>query len=103
MTGSGLIIWSTQKNQEFLLETGFINSDIIEIVNRLTEHDYSAGPEPDNSQIRPVGEVWKFYREHAGYQLYVKLKLQNGAPVAECMSCHEAEGEMRQPNRRRRP
>jgi hypothetical protein len=99
---NGLTIWPTQKNNGFLLDTGFTNDDIVALVKALKPRDYSSGPQADDSNARPAGEVWKFYKEHAGYELYVKLKLHHGAPVAECMSCHEADGEMRRPSRPRR-
>lgn len=98
----GLTLWPTAKNNQFLLDTGFTNKDVLEIVNALTATDYSSGPEPDDNPKRAAGEVWKFNREHVGYELYIKLKLHSANPVAECMSCHEAEGEMRQPIRQKR-
>ena len=98
----GLFIWSTGKNNDWLLETGFTNDDVESVVKGLTPRDYSSGPQPDDDATRPIGEVWKFQREYEGYELYVKLKLRHGMPVAECVSCHEAESEMRQPHRRTR-
>lgn len=98
----GLTLWPTAKNNVFLLATGFTNEDVETIVKSLNSHCYSSGPEPDDDAGRPKGDVWKFAPEYAGYELYVKLKLHHGAPVAECLSCHEAEGEMRQPIRRQR-
>lgn len=104
MDTHGVTIWKTKKNDDFLLETGFNNADVVDVLKRLRSQDYSAGPQADDKAGRPVGEVWKFAREYEGYGMYIKLKLDasTGLPVAECLSFHEAERQMRQPNPPRR-
>jgi len=89
---SGLNIWSRKKNDDFLLESGFTNSDVEWIVKTLKPGHYIKGPENDDKPYRPDGEVWKFGREYGGFELYIKLKkTQDHQLLAECMSAHEAE------------
>lgn len=104
MDVSPLHIWSTDKNRTFLTDSGFTNDDVVTVLRTLVPGNYSSGPQTDDNPARPAGEVWKFAREYEGYEMYIKLKLdpQTNLPVAECLSFHEAEREMRQPNRPRR-
>lgn len=101
---NGLSIWPTAKNQKFLTDSGFTNDDVVEALKSLVPRNYAAGPEEDDNPARPAGEVWKFAREYEGYEMYIKLKLdpQTNLPVAECLSFHEAERDMRQPGWTRR-
>src|SRR4051794_10425082 len=100
MDRHGLDLWLTGKNVAFLESEGFLKADAELLVRRLHPRDYSSGPEPDDDARRPAGEVWKFYTEFEGYDLYVKLKLElpecNSVPSI-CMSFHPAEAAMRRP------
>jgi len=106
MDAHGLAIWKNKKNDDFLMETGFTNDDVVAVVTSLRTSDYHAGPEPDERLSRPPGEVWVFAREYEGYEMYIKLKLTHeldmstAVPSTECMSFHEAEHPMSRPNAR---
>ena len=99
-------LWQTDKNNAFHLDSGFIKDDAAAIIQRLRVEDYSWGPEADDSASRPPGDVWLFWAEYEGYELYVKLKLEKavaGQPTsAVCMSLHEPEYEIPRPYRRQR-
>lgn len=88
-------LWLNTKNQGFLDETGFTKADVALAICALLPRHYSWGPRPDNSEHRPPGDVWMFWSEFEGYELYIKLKIERGegksAVPAVCMSCHEAE------------
>lgn len=100
MDQSGLNIWPTAKNNQFLLDAGFDNGDIEEIVRTLEVRHYENGPLTDPKAHRPNGDVWIFSREYYGYDLYIKLKQTASYKViAECLSVHEAEFPMKQPMR----
>lgn len=99
---SGLNIWPTTKNNDFLLESGFSNGDVEDIVLSLRIRDYERGPCDDQKDYRPDGQVWVFSREHEGFELYIKVKLLNGQVMAECLSAHEADFEMTKPKRNRK-
>lgn len=99
---NGLNIWPTEKNKDFLLESGFTNEDVEEIILSLKVRDYESGPSSDKKDFRADGEVWVFSREYEGFELYIKVKLRNGQPIAECLSAHEAEFEMKKPKRDRK-
>ena len=94
------------KNKAFLGDTGFIRSDLTQVVEGLSHKNYSDGPDPDHDSSKPAGEVWKFSAEFAGYELYIKLKLifvpNSGQISSLCLSFHEQEAPMRTPLRPRR-
>lgn len=102
MDQNGLNIWPTQKNDAFLLESGFSNDDVETIIRSLAVRDYEAGPKDDDKgHFRADGEVWIFSREYEGFELYIKLKRTGTQTiVSECLSAHEAEFPMRKPMRR---
>lgn len=97
-------VWTTAKNDAFLLESGFTNRDIEVIVRSLAVKDYSSGPEDDDkADIRGIGEIWVFSKEYEGFDLYVKLKRANGkVALCECLSVHEAEFPMKTPMGRKK-
>jgi len=98
---SGLNLWETVKNNDFQVESGFTNADIEQIVRTLKPEHYQNGPVEDDKPHRPSGEVWIFGREYEGFELYIKLKKTHDSQLlAECMSAHEAEFPLKNPNRR---
>ena len=99
---NGLSIWRTQKNDAFLLESGFDNDDVEDIIRMLAVRDYESGPKGDDKgHFRADGEIWIFSKEYEGFGLYIKLKRTDGSiAVFECLSAHEAEFEMKKPMRR---
>lgn len=100
MKAHGLTIWKRQKNQDFMVEHGFTAIDVKEAIQKLDYRNYHRGPEPDNDPDRPPGEVWIFYSERFGIELYMKLKLAspaNSTHAAACLSFHEPEREMTTP------
>lgn len=102
VTDNGLNIWPTEKNKDFLFESGFTKEDVEEIILSLKVRDYESGPFADNKDHRPDGEVWVFTKEYEGFELYIKIKLRDGQIIAECLSAHEAEFEMKKPKKDRR-
>ncbi len=94
-------IWHNSKNEAFLYDSGFTQRDIVLVIKALKVAHYSWGPEPDVDASRPLGEVWMFWSEYEGYELYVKLKLEgvgtDQVRAAVCMSCHEPDFEIDRP------
>jgi len=102
--GPDFDLWLTDKNQRFL-DAGFTKADVALVIRSLRVEDYSWGPEPDEDDNRPQGDVWLFWAEFEGWELYVKLKIERGqgkSPVlAVCMSCHEPAFPIHRPYRSR--
>ena len=62
----GLTLWTTAKNNAFLVETGFTNADVLSIIEGLRAQDYSSGPEADDSAVRPAGEILEILSRTCG-------------------------------------
>ena len=85
----GLILIHRSKNLDFLAYINLPWYEAQAIIFGLTEKNCLRGPMADEDGS--PGEVWEFKAEHAGSEIYIKLKLDT---EAKCMSFHSPERPM---------
>lgn len=90
---SELVIVERDKNNAFLAERGWLNSDLRRLLRNLAAADYAEGPLLDDRGSD--WEWWVFGPRYDGSTLYVKLAIR-GLRV-KCLSIHVAEYAMPRP------
>ena len=93
MSAEGLVFVPRKRNLDGIAWLGLTIEEVERIILRLTDADYSGGPEEDLDGS--PGEIWFFSVLDDGKGIYVKLKLDD--EFAKCLSFHPAERPMRRP------
>ena len=93
MSSEEMVLVRRKPNLDSIARLGFTLDEVERVVLGLTEKNYVKGPEADNDGS--AGEIWVFGVTEAGYEIYVKLKLDPAE--AKCLSFHHAEYPLRLP------
>lgn len=95
----GIVLIGREKNHDFLARIGLTQQGAKTELMSLAVEDYCKGPAADRDV---PGEVWIFGKQVLGYEVYIKIKLRNGAANkgAVCISFHEAAAPLHYPFRK---
>lgn len=89
------------RTEQDLINLNLTGRQAVEIICGLTPADYSAGPEPDDTDS--TKDVWVFGYDHEGTEVYIKLRLNpmpgRQLPRGTVWSFHAAEHPMTYPLR----
>jgi hypothetical protein len=98
VNGSGLHLIFRPEHHDDIVELGLNKAAIDSIVVGLSVADYCSGPNPDRDK---PGYVWEFARNINSHDVYIKLKIADGASsrMAICISFHKAKYPLRFPLR----
>ncbi len=94
---SKILIKDRRDTQNTLIELGYTNKNLEEILLSLTVEDYYAGPKADT--YKPGDHYWEFGKVIDGKEYYIKIKIVQGPgdERAVCLSFHGAKRPLRFP------